>query len=66
MKGGKGMKLLYEKPIRDDETLDLAGKIVRILVDSGVPYQKANDALSNAQEMLMQCTKPTIVDSQAD
>lgn len=60
------MKLLYEKPIRDDETLDLAGKIVRILVDSGVPYQKANDALSNAQEMLMQCTKPTIVDSQAD
>lgn len=60
------MKLSYAAPITDDETLDLAGKIVRVLVDSGVTYQKANDALSNAQEMLMQCTIPTIVDSQAD
>jgi|GEM_PF-2063518 len=60
------MKLSYAAPKTDDETLDLAGKIVRILVDSGVTYQKANDALTTAQEMLMQITRPTIVDSQDD
>jgi len=55
------MKLSYAAPTTDDETLDLAGKIVRILVDSGVTYQKANDALTTAQEMVMQCTRPVIV-----
>lgn len=47
------MKLSYTAPITDEKTLDLAGKIVRTLVDSGVTYQKANDALNTAQEMLM-------------
>lgn len=57
------MKLSYAAPTTDDETLDLAGKIVRILVDSGVTYEKADAALTTAQEMLMSCTKPIIVPS---
>lgn len=52
-KGSEEMKLSYTAPITDEKTLDLAGKIVRTLVDSGVTYQKANDALNTAQEMLM-------------
>lgn len=54
------MQLSYATPITDDETRQLAGQIVRTLVASGVTYQKANDTLSVAQEMLMQSTKPVM------
>lgn len=40
---------------------ELAEKITALVVASDVTYQDATDALSEAQELLMQTTKPVSV-----
>lgn len=59
------MKLPYRIPETDADTLALAAKIVDVLVVSGVTFQKADDALSAAQEMLLTKARP-VIDEEID
>lgn len=45
------------------EVFALAKEITSLVIDSAVTYQAAIDALSAAQEMLMQTTKPVSVEA---
>ena len=58
MKGGEKMRMSYQIVPRDQETQETARKIVDILVDSGLTYEKASEALEEAQTLLGK-TKPT-------
>ena len=52
------MRMSYQIVPRDQETQETARKIVDILVDSSLTYEKASEALEEAQTLLGK-TKPT-------
>lgn len=52
------MRMSYQIVPRDQETQKTARKIVDMLVDSGLTYEKASEALEEAQTLLGK-TKPT-------
>ena len=54
------MKLPYRLPEKDEQVKALAVKIVQVILDSGCTYQKADDALTEAQSMLLAQTHPVI------
>ena len=43
----------------DEQVKELAAKIVQDILASGFTYQKANDALAEAQRILLEQTKPS-------
>lgn len=48
----------YRLPETDQEVLALAHQIVNVILDSCVTFQKADDALSAAQDMLFSQCRP--------
>ncbi len=56
------MNLSYREPIRGKETLGLAETLVDVLVASGMTYEKADEALAAAQEILMKNTRPVTLE----
>lgn len=56
------MRQSYRTPETDDEILRVAEKIVGVILESGVTFQKADDALSAAQEMLVRQCRPVSAD----
>ena len=57
-KGVSKMRMSYQIVPRDQETQETARKIVDMLVDSGLTYEKASEALEEAQTLLGK-TKPS-------
>ena len=55
------MKLSYMLPSKDEEVLKTAEQILDVLTRSGLSYQQAEDALTNAQEMLGRKTRPEVI-----
>lgn len=55
---GEQMRMSYQIVPRDQETQETARKIVDMLVDSGLTYEKASEALEEAQTLLGK-TKPS-------
>ncbi|WP_312280345.1 hypothetical protein [Oscillibacter sp.] len=55
------MYLSYKEPARDDEMLALADKLMHVLLDSGTTYEKGDEALTAAQEVLLKTTRPVTV-----
>lgn len=59
--GGEKMKLSYGDPPQDEKTLEIASQILDILTRSGLSYQQADGALTAAQTMLGEKTRPVIM-----
>ena len=55
------MRLSYMVPSKDGEVLKTAEEILDVLARSGLSYQQAEDALTNAQDMLGKRTRPEII-----
>jgi hypothetical protein len=60
MEGEKAMRLSYDLTEPDAATIELAEKILQLLISSGLTYQQADNALTEAQKMLIVKTKPVI------
>lgn len=56
------MRQSYRTSETDDEILSVAEEIVEVILESGVTFQKADDALSAAQEMLLRECRPVSAD----
>ena len=54
------MKLPYRLPENDEQVTALAEQILQVILASGCTYQKADDALTKAQSMLLEQTHPVI------
>ena len=52
------MKQSYRPPETNAEVLALAERIVNVILDSEVTFQKADDALSAAHDMLFKTCRP--------
>lgn len=52
----------YRLPETDANTLALAAQIVELIIASKVTFQKADDALTAAQDMLLVKARPVIAD----
>ena len=57
-RGETNMKQSYRPPETDAEVLALAERIVNVILDSEVTFQKADDALSAAHDMLFKTCRP--------
>lgn len=53
------MKLPYAPPEIDEATQELAKALVSVIIDAGVTYKKAEDALGAAQRILASETMPS-------
>lgn len=53
------MKLPYASPEIDEATQELAKTLVTAIIDAGVSYKKAEDALEAAQRILASETMPS-------
>ena len=53
------MRQSYRLPETNQEVLNLADDILKVILDSGVTIQKADDALSAAQDLLFSTCRPT-------
>ena len=56
------MKLAYRLPEADQKVKELAGELVKVILGSEVTYQKADDALTEAQRMLLEQTRPVTIE----
>ena len=54
------MKLPYRLPEKDEQVKALAEQILQVILSSGCTYRKADDALTEAQSMLLEHTHPVI------
>lgn len=54
------MRMSYRIQEPDEQVKALAGNLVQIILDSGCTYQKAEDALTEAQRMLLELTVPSL------
>ena len=54
------MRQSYRVPETDEKILALAVNLVTVIVDSGVTFQQASDALTAAQDMLFTKYRPVI------
>ena len=54
------MKLPYRRPENDEQVTALAEQILQVILASGCTYRKADDALTEAQNMLLERTSPVI------
>lgn len=55
------VRLAYGTPPTDEKTMETASEILDILTLSGLSYQQAEGALSAAQTMLGEKTRPVII-----